>query len=80
MSNLPYSINGSNIDRQSYVVGFGFPFMLFRTSSSINFNVGYSNQSIKGNSNYNDKFVNFSLGLNFTPNVNDRWFRKYKID
>lgn len=80
LGQLPYGINGQNIERQSYVVGFGFPFMLFRTSTSINFNAGYSNQSITGNPNYNEKFLNFSIGFNFTPNVNDRWFRKYKID
>lgn len=80
LAQLPYGSNGTNIERQTYGIGFGFPFMLFRTTSSINLGVGYSNQSIRGNANYNDKFVQFSIGINFTPNVNDRWFRKYKID
>lgn len=77
---LPYQANNQQMDRQSYVVGFGFPFMMMRSTSSVNFSVGYSSHSFKNMPTYKENFIQFNLGINFTPSVNDRWFRKYKID
>ncbi len=77
---LPYGMNGSYMDKKSYTVGFGFPFVMLRSISSINFSVGYADQTIKNMPSYNEKFIQFNLGINFSPSLNDRWFRKYKID
>jgi hypothetical protein len=77
---LPYSLNGNYMNKQSYVVGFGFPFVMMRSIASINFSVGYTNQTIKNTPSYNENFIQFNLGINFSPSLNDRWFRKYKID
>lgn len=77
---LPYTINGDYMNNQSYVIGFSLPFVMLRSISSINLSVGYTNQTIKNTPSYNEKFLQFNLGINFSPSINDRWFRKYKID
>lgn len=76
---LPYTVQGNQMDRNSYVVGFGFPFSILRSSASVNFSAGYATQNVRSMA-YKEQFVQFSLGINFTPGINDRWFRKYKID
>lgn len=80
-SNLPFR-NGNNVyTAQSYSVGFGFPFLILRSTSSINFAVSYNRQFDAGQtSSFQKNFFNFSLGISFAPGINDRWFRKYKID
>lgn len=79
-SNLPYQINGNEISRQTGTIGFGFPFLMQRSISSINFSVSYSAQQATQIQTYKEQFVTFSLGVSFAPSINDRWFRKYKID
>lgn len=80
ISQLPYAVSGTYADRKTITAGFGFPFLIQRSISSVNFSFGYTNQTIPGNASYNEKFFNFSLGVSFAPSINDRWFRKYKID
>lgn len=79
-STLPQVMNQKAINKQTYSIGFGFPFLMLRSTSSINFSVAYSKQYSLGNTGYNDKFVSFNLGISIAPGINDRWFRKYKID
>lgn len=80
-SSLPFSTGTQNYKAQTFSAGFGFPFLMLRSTSSINFSVSYNhlfNPADKAA--FQKNFFNFSLGISFAPGINDRWFRKYKID
>lgn len=78
--NSAYQINGEQLTDKGVTLGLGFPFVMNRAVSTVNFSASYgvlgsevTGQGIKEN------YFGFNLGINIAPGY-DRWFRKYKLD
>lgn len=78
--NTAYQVNGQQLSDKGVTLGIGFPFVINRAVSTVNFSANYgvlgseiSKTGIKEN------YFGFNLGINIAPGY-DRWFRKYKLD
>lgn len=79
-SNSAYEINGEQLTDKGISVGFGFPFVMSRAVSTVNFSVNYGSLSApKSSVGVRENYLGFNLGINIAPGY-DRWFRKYKLD
>lgn len=76
--NLPYSINGTQLNEWHASVGMGIPMVIDRRmESSIQFSVGMGQRSA---ATYKENIFQFNVGIMVAPGFNDRWFIKKKLD
>lgn len=61
-------------------IGFGLPIAIQRSSSSINFGFTAGQRGNGDAQSVNERFIGFNFGVTVSPGINDRWFRKFKID
>lgn len=61
-------------------VGFGLPFAIQRSSSSVNFGITAGQRGDGNAQSVSERYIGFNLGITVSPGINDRWFRKFKID
>ena len=79
-STLPIVVMNKQQSDMAVTAGFGFPIAIQRSSSSVN--IGFSlGQKGDGNAlSVNEKYLGINFGVTISPGVNDRWFRRFKID
>ncbi|MFA5574016.1 MAG: hypothetical protein WC994_03055 [Brumimicrobium sp.] len=78
--NTPSHVNGNQIIDKGVTFGLGFPFIMGRAVSTVNFSANYGVLNGKGDASIvKDTYFGFNLGINIAPGF-DRWFRKYKLD
>ncbi len=63
-----------------FTAGIGLPFATQRSSSSLNFGFVFGKQGTGESSNVNERYMGINFGVTISPGLNDRWFRKFKID
>lgn len=65
---------------QSFSLGFGFPILSQRSTSSLNLSLSYGSKSNGQNAALKEDYFSVQFGIVLSPGQYDRWFRKYKID
>jgi hypothetical protein len=58
----------------------GLPFATQRSSSSLNFGFVFGKQGNGESNSVNERYMGINFGVIISPGLNDRWFRKFKID
>jgi hypothetical protein len=61
-------------------LGVGLPIAIQRSSSSINFGFTAGQRGNGDVQSVNERYIGFNFGVTVSPGINDRWFRKFKID
>ena len=77
---LPIVVMNKQQSEMAVTAGFGFPIAIQRSSSSVNigFTLGQRGDGVA--SSVNEKYLGINFGVTISPGVNDRWFRRFKID
>jgi hypothetical protein len=78
------SVTGNQITDMSVTAGFGIPLVksksIFPSSSTIDLGVTVGNRGSTSNGLIREQYTNVYIGLSFSPNYWDRWFKKRKIN
>ena len=64
----------------AFTAGIGLPFATQRSSSSLNFGFVFGKQGTGDAQSINERYMGINFGVTISPGINDRWFRKFKID
>ena len=77
-------IGGESVKDYSASLGFGIPLVksksIYPSSSTIDFGVVVGNRGTVDNGLIREQYTNIYIGLSFSPNYWDRWFKKRKIN
>lgn len=79
-STLPIKVQNDQQTNMGVTLGFGLPFAIQRSSSSLNFGVVLGKQGTGSSQSVNERYIGINFGLTISPGLNDRWFKKFKID
>ncbi len=79
-STLPIVVMNKQQSDLAVTAGFGFPIAIQRSSSSVNIGFTLGQRGNGGALSVNEKFLGINFGVTISPGVNDRWFRRFKID
>lgn len=78
------SLSGTPIIDYSASMGFGIPLVrsksIYPSSSTIDFGVTVGNRGTVDGGLIREQYTNIYIGLSFSPNYWDRWFKKRKIN
>jgi len=78
------NVLGTQVTDMSVTAGFGIPLVksksIFPSSSTIDFGVTVGNRGSTSNGLIREQYTNVYIGLSFSPNYWDRWFKKRKIN
>ncbi|MGB1003203.1 MAG: hypothetical protein ACPGVC_03160 [Salibacteraceae bacterium] len=78
------NLSSDPVKDYSASIGFGIPLVrsksIYPTSSTFDFGVVVGNRGEAGNGLIREQYTNIYLGLSFSPNYWDRWFKKRKIN
>jgi hypothetical protein len=78
------SINDQSVVDMSLTAGFGIPLVksksIYSAASTIDFGVLVGSRGTTENGLIREQYTNFYIGLSFSPNFWDRWFKKRKIN
>jgi len=77
---LPIVTQNIQQTNTAFTAGIGLPFATQRSSSSLNFGFVFGKQGNGASSSVNERYMGINFGVTISPGVNDRWFRKFKID
>jgi hypothetical protein len=77
---LPIVTQNIQQTNTAFTAGIGLPFATQRSSSSLNFGFVFGKQGNGESSSVNERYMGINFGVTISPGVNDRWFRKFKID
>ncbi|MES2589267.1 MAG: hypothetical protein V4622_09810 [Bacteroidota bacterium] len=77
---LPLERLSKQLTDMSASVGLSFPIVSQRSVSSLNLSFVAGNRGNGDAKSLNEKYYGINFGISIAPGVNDRWFRKYKID
>lgn len=77
---LPIITQNIQQTNTAFTAGLGLPFATQRSSSSLNFGFVFGKLGTGASSSVNERYMGINFGVTISPGVNDRWFRKFKID
>ncbi len=77
---LPIVTQNKQQTNTVFTAGIGLPFATQRSSSSLNFGFVFGKQGNGESNAVNERYMGINFGVIISPGVNDRWFRKFKID
>jgi hypothetical protein len=77
---LPIELQNEQLSNTGITFGLSLPIISQRSVSSFNIGFVYGKNGNSQNTNLNEKYLGFNIGVNIAPGSYDRWFRKYKID
>ena len=77
-------IGGTQIVDMSATAGFGIPLVksksIYSSASTLDFGVLVGSRGSEDNGLIREQYTNLYIGLSFSPNYWDRWFKKRKIN
>lgn len=76
----PYTLNNKQVTEKAFSVGFGLPMSSIRSNSSLNLSFQMGTQGNGDKTDVKENFYSISIGVVLAPSLNDRWFRRYKLD
>jgi hypothetical protein len=79
-STLPIVEMNKQQSEMAVSAGFGFPVAIQRSSSSVNIGFTLGQRGNGSAMSVNEKYLGINFGVTISPGVNDRWFRRFKID
>ncbi|MDD2983143.1 MAG: hypothetical protein PHQ74_07125 [Crocinitomicaceae bacterium] len=77
---LPIVVLNKQQSDMAVTAGFGFPVAIQRSSSSVNIGFTLGQRGNGSSMSINEKYLGINFGVTISPGVNDRWFRRFKID
>lgn len=77
---LPLVVDSKQQQNMGVTVGIGLPFAVQRASSSLNLGIVVGKQGNGNAPSINERYIGVNFGVTISPGLNDRWFRKFKID
>lgn len=77
---LPIVVANKQQSDMAVTAGFGFPIAIQRSSSSVNIGFTLGQRGGAGAFSVNERYLGINFGVTISPGVNDRWFRRFKID
>lgn len=77
---LPIVVLNKQQTDLAVTAGFGFPIAIQRSSSSVNIGFTLGKRGSGDAISVNEKYLGINFGVTISPGVNDRWFRRFKID
>ena len=77
---LPIVVASKQQSDMAVTAGFGFPIAIQRSSSSVNIGFTLGQRGGTGAVSVNERYLGINFGVKISPGVNDRWFRRFKID
>lgn len=77
---LPLVVQGKQQSDVAVTAGFGFPIPIQRSFSSINIGFTMGKRGNGMETSVNERYIGINFGVTISPGLNDRWFRKFKID
>lgn len=76
----PYTLNNKQVNEKAVTIGFGLPMSTSRSNSSLNIGFQMGTQGNGDKTDVKENFYSISIGIVLAPSLNDRWFRRYKLD
>ncbi len=77
---LPIAVMNKQQTDVAVTAGFGFPIAIQRSSSSVNVGFALGKRGDGSATTVNESYLGINFGVTISPGVNDRWFRRFKID
>lgn len=77
---LPYQVGNEQVSDMGVTVGFGLPFVIQKSLSSINLGFSYGNRGTSNENGLKETYYGINFGITIAPGTSDRWFRKSKLN
>lgn len=77
---LPYTTGNEQVVDRGVTLGFGFPFVVQKSLSSINLGFSYGTRGVSDTDQLQEKYYGLNLGITIAPGNSERWFRKPKLN
>lgn len=77
---LPMVVMNKQQTDMAVTAGLGFPIAIQRSSSSLSVGFTLGKRGDGSASSVNESYLGINFGVTISPGVNDRWFRRFKID
>ena len=77
---LPIVVMSKQQTDMAVTAGLGFPIAIQRSSYSVNIGFTLGKRGDASANSINESYLGINFGVTISPGVNDRWFRRFKID